>query len=186
MGRLGDAPPKRRLVRGARPQHDALHHLRTPAGCLPRIRDGRQRVHLGTARFLRPARQHARRFFHAVAKPGRISARPRYCFPKALDGLLDRCFFRYLKPEIPGNGIDPGRIERNAAAIEGGDQAACLLDVGKRRRFRRQQAFQPADESFPSARRHKLAHRQNPKDTSASPPAKARPKTFVPEWNQGV
>jgi hypothetical protein len=40
----------------------------------------------------------------------------------ALDGLFGRGVARDFEAEVAGDGVDPGGIERNAAALDGGDQ----------------------------------------------------------------
>ncbi len=62
-----------------------------------------------------------------------------------LYGFFNRGFARDLKAEISGDLIHRGRIERHAAAINGGDQ---LLGPGyftNHDGFGRKQVFQPGD-----------------------------------------
>jgi hypothetical protein len=49
--------------------------------------------------------------------------------PNALKGLLERSPGRYLKPEVAGDGIDLGCIERNSTPVDCGDQVPGAIIV---------------------------------------------------------
>ena len=56
-----------------------------------------------------------------------LSALPRQRGADAGDRLLDRCPGRHLQPQLAGDLVDPGRVQRQAAGVDRVDQRLGLL-----------------------------------------------------------